>query len=230
MNWTGKFNGIMIVDVFAIVSCFLVVAKPELRRFRIFAFLAFTQIVSISHMNDKLGAGSYAPLWIFLLLCLPRNWRASSPGRTQTYELIRTFTFCQTMIAFFYFVAGITKVLKSFISFFNGELSYFSIDAFSRICAWHFITRNTDTLLGSILIQFPLLSFPALWAGVTLELAAIWILFRPNLHRTWGLLMLLFHLVSVITLSPSFPYNAILFCLFFVFSPFATLKAKPTAQ
>jgi hypothetical protein len=71
-----------------------------------------------------------------------------------------------------------------------------------------------------MVVQYPLLGWPLHIGVIYFELFSIVIAFRPGLHRLWGLLLIAFHIGTILILSFSFTVNILLLALLFVMSPF----------
>lgn len=127
----------------------------------------------------------------------------------------------QAMIMTTYTLAGFWKFYAAVGQSFLGKLSAFSIDGFSNLIAKTLIDNGMTTILGSFLVNHPGLAFITFFSGIYFELFALLAIFRPNLHRLWGLALIALHLGSTLILGITFRPNIIILAIFFCCSPFA---------
>ena len=74
---------------------------------------------------------------------------------------------------------------------------------------------------ADLAINYPLVSWPFYLALYFVELVSIVVFFRPQLHRAWGIALILFHFGTLLFMDIVFGRHVIVNGLLFVMSPFA---------
>ena len=92
------------------------------------------------------------------------------------------------------------------------------------------LQTGDQPLLADLFIQNLWLAWPAHLLVIYVELFALIAVFRSELHRVWGVLLIAFHLLVWLLLGISFAYQPALLALLFVCSPFAPRPHPGMAQ
>jgi hypothetical protein len=219
-SFFSRENLILGIASFSIFANFFAFLFVRWRITRILAALAYLFLVTVDFVYANVGHASHATLWLMLLSALAPSWKAEKNPRAIRERVLLNFFHCQLLLTFFYFNAGLWKIWMAFSQLIRGEANAFQLDALSRILAERLLIGNTRTAFGPWLIDQPLLGYFSLWFTIYAELAALLIVFRPQLHRVFGAALILFHLVTALTLAPSFSLNVLALGIFFVLSPF----------
>ncbi len=136
------------------------------------------------------------------------------------------FWSAQLVVLFFYSLTGMWKIYFSFKALFEGRIGGFSFGGFSYIVANRILQGNEDTVLGDFFVHHEIIGWALFIGTMYLEGASILIVFRPRLHRVWGVGLILFHFVMRLTMGFAFPENVALVGLLFVCSPFTPEKVS----
>jgi hypothetical protein len=198
-----------------------VLVKPGLRLARVLVAYAFLCQLGMAYAWGDVGHADHAYFWTLVVLALAPCWKPGESRRKVRQRVLQNYFFCQVLLAFFYFLSGVAKMLVAFQQLFAGTYSTFHLTGMSRILAARLLLGNTDTLLGDFLVAHPTLAFLGFWSTVAAELSGLWLAFRPRYHRAWGFVMAAFHLMMALSLSPNFSSNLFLVTVLFVLSPFA---------
>ncbi len=195
---------------------------PEKRWARALAFLGLFEYIAFNNSYGKIGHALHA--WMLtaaLLIFLPDcNERAGAASRTVRQRFLLVFWACQAGLMLLYSMAGLGKVAGSVYQLCSGQTHAFAPGALAAIVAERLVETNSRSLLGPWLIEHPLAGWPMMLGDIYLQLFAFVAVFRPSLHRAWGLGLILFHMGSFLLLTINFPQNALLLALLLVNSPF----------
>ena len=207
-----------------IASAVLAVAIPDRRWPRILVFVCFLMAAAFrtSFGLGSINHGNHYWLWLGFCFCfLPSGSREYlRTSLASRYRFLLTFWYTQALILLFYSMSGFWKVAAAIEALSLGEFSAFHPDALAQIVAWKMIEIGEVTVLGPLLAENPWVGWPAHLAVIYVELVAIMILFRPALHRLWGLMLIIFHIGTFFLLDISFPKHVLVLTLLFVWSPF----------
>ena len=88
------------------------------------------------------------------------------------------------------------------------------------------LQTRSEPLGADLIINWPILGWPMFLGLYYVELVAIAIAFRPALIRVWGVILILFHLGTLLFLDIVFPLHVLINAMLFVFSPFAVSDVR----
>lgn len=210
---------------FLLVSALFAVALPGRRWPRILVFLAYLE-VSAFRASFGLGSinhGSHYWIWIGICFCfLPAGSHGRlNDSRNGRYHFLMVFWFTQALIMLFYSMSGFWKVADGLGDLFAGEFSGFHPTALATTAAHTMLQRNNPTMLGPWIVEHPLAGWPLFLWVIYVELVALLVMFRPALLPLWGIMLILFHIGTLMLLGISFAKHVIVLTLLFVWSPFA---------
>lgn len=207
-----------IIGISAIVVTLLAAVYPTNRYYRLLSAVTFFLIMAIIHSFGKINHGYH--VWIvtgFMLIFLPNKVKDSVSKRHQYLTVILG---TQLLTLSFYTSSGIWKIKGFLTQAWAGEIHAFHPLAMSQQIADRLLQTESTSLAGPFFIEHPYLGWPLYSGAILLELFAIVVAFRPNLHRFWGISLLLFHLGTWLTMSIIFHTNMLFVLIFFVLSPF----------
>jgi len=117
-------------------------------------------------------------------------------------------------------MSGLGKFLGVYHQFVAGQTHGLSPQAFAYQIANWLPKFQANPILGSYLIEHPLLGWP-LYAGIHfVMILSLWALFRPQLQKLWASALILFHVGTYVAMGISFVPPIILLILLFFNSPF----------
>lgn len=157
----------------------------------------------------------------FLLIFAPVKTKKNSSAT----DLLRIVFGIQTFILLAYFVSGFFKLYGILDQELRGVTSALSPDALAINLSKTTIANGLDYFGSSLILANPSFFFSVIMiGGFLVEFFSIYVIFKPRLHRVWGVLLMLLHAGILITVGPDFSLQMFVVGLFLVFSPFANLN------
>lgn len=229
--WVGIEPAVHAIHGLVLAATFACALWPERRELRGLVFVAVLEYAAYANSFGKIGHGWHAWLAVsFVLVFLPRLPRAPLVAtRSDRQAYLTVYGGAMAMVALFYTMAGFLKVAVGLQQMAAGEVNSFSPTAMAHQIAARLMQTDSHSLFGSFLIEHPLLGWGPYLLTIFLELFALLAVFRPSLHRVWGIGLMAFHAASAVTLGISFSGNVLLLGLLFVCSPFAPSPFSPIA-
>ena len=184
-------------------------------RLGVFLYLLFS--VALDNSYGAIHHGAHFTIYIsFALLFLPSA--IDSPKgmeRKDAMTAIAAFWFAQSLMLLSYTLSGYWKIYWS-------RLELLSTDGFTRILVSRTLedTGNIPWLLPFFASQ-PLLAQFLFLGAVYLQFFSLLALFRPHLHRPFGVGLIAFHFGTDYLLNIYFYPHLVYLGIFLVFSPFA---------
>lgn len=222
-NDAGTAGSVLLISL--MISAVLAVALPDHRWPKIFVGLSF---LSIAAFRSSFGLGSvnhghHYWIWVGFCFCfLPNGPQATlRSSKSKRYRFLLTFFFTQALILLFYSMSGFWKIAAAIEALINGKMNAFHPEALAMIATWKMIQLDRITMLGPLLADHPWLGWPAYLWVIYIEIVALMVLFRPALHRLWGVMLICFHIGTFLLLGINFPKHVLVLTILFVWSPFA---------
>jgi hypothetical protein len=216
-------TGILAILLAFLAGTFAAVFFPEKRWARILAFAGVFQFDAMRNSFGKIGHSYHLfVLTAFLLIFLPTIQAGDrGPSRRTRQQFLVVFWGCQAMIMLTYTMAGLCKVQGALMQILAREVHAFHPDALPRLIADRLLETNSQSLVGPWLINHRIVAWPMYLFTLYIEVFSIWVAFRPSLHRMWALLLIAFHVGSMLSMTITFERNCLLLGLFFLVSPFS---------
>ncbi len=190
---------------------------------RILAFLGVFEFVALSNSFGKIGHSMH--LWVlsaFLLIFLPCVEKFSDePPRVFRQRYLLIFWSCQAIVLLTYSMSGLGKIAGAVYQMSAGQNNIFLPGAFAVIAADRLQQTNSPNLLGWWLSAHLFAGWPFMLADLYLQFFSFWAAFRPSLHRSWAIALILFHIASYLFLSINFAPSVLLITIILLNSPFA---------
>ncbi|MEM9318084.1 MAG: hypothetical protein AAGA70_03650 [Pseudomonadota bacterium] len=190
---------------------------------RILVCITLVQAAGFRYSFGGLNHGYHFWIWVSFCLCfLPDgNLSRLSQSYASRHRYLTAFWLAMALVAVFYSLSGFWKVAAGLEAMIAGNINSFSPTALATIVADKLQQSGDNTLLGPFLLDRPLLGWPAhLWV-IYVELLAIVAVFRPSLHQTWGLMLIVFHIGTFLLMGIVFAKHVLLLTLLYLWSPFA---------
>jgi hypothetical protein len=190
---------------------------------RILVSIALLQFVALKNSFGSMGHAYHAWFWLSVAFWLLPSCRlgVTSATRLGRMRFLLGFSMAPAVMLLFYSLSGAYKVFHSVLAVFAGKLSGFSPDAMAVTLAWRSFDTGSDPLWASFIIGNPLIGWPLFLGLYYVELFALVVLFRPVLHQLWGLLLIGFHVGTLLFMGITFPEHVLINGLFMFMSPFA---------
>lgn len=226
MGLSGPQAAIPWVFLLHVSTAVLAAVFPTIRIFRAGAFVGLLQFCALRFSIDEITHDLHAWIWVsFFMILLPDIGRRDvDPIRVERQKYLTVIWGCQAIVLLFYSISGFWKVLRGMQQLWIGEIHTFSRDALASHIALQSIQSGTESVFGRFFIMNPGLGWPLYLAVVYMELFSIVVAFRPQLHRIWGLGLILMHIGSGLTINVAFNFNVLILGLFFLNSPFASKR------
>lgn len=219
----------LFINIFFVATIILAAIFPQKRAARILVFLGLFEFISFHVSILRLDVDWYP--WIytaFILIFLPGGWEI--PERFPSSErkkFLLVFWGCQAFLLLTYFMSGIGKFYGAITQAWQGELNTFSFQSGALHIADRLLLTDSTSALGPLIIKYPVLGWPFMASYPFIFLSTIFVIFRPSLHRIYGILLIFFHLGSHFTVSIGFPAHIILIGILFLNSPFQQTPLIP---
>lgn len=222
--WANKFGLAASAETLAyalVASSIASVAFPASRLPRIAFCIIFLMSVALLNSFGSLSHADYYPLWIsFFMIFAPTRKLAVGAGPTAHYFYTLPFFTTQLFIGFFYTLSGIYKAGGGLFPA-QGYVSSFSPEALPYLIMGRWVESAKPPMLEDFFANNIWLAWPTYLVVIYIELTFIIAVFRPQLHRLFGIAMATFHIGVYLTMGIIFTYQSALVCLLFACSPFA---------
>lgn len=215
-DWLAHTTTITAAGLFFAISAAI---APRILAWRLGTFLYLLLHVALSNSYGSINHGTHGLLYVsFALLFLPRRRKNQPQTRRDVLACLNVLWLIQALLLLPYTLSGFWKVWK-------GGLELLSPDALTRILLNRLLAEADDIPpLMPLVSQHDLLAYAMWLLTIYIEVFALLVVFRPHLHRPFGLVLMLFHVISDWLMNISFPNHIILLGLFLVFSPLAPVR------
>ena len=216
-NWETCIR--LILSAFLISSLAGVLLWSRSRIIRISVFLSFFFYLSLISSFGKIDHYLHLTLIASFLFIFIPNAKSEDP---ENVTRAKVFFGMQTLILLAYFVSGFFKIYGIIDQEILGVKSALSPDSLAQTISKTSLAANTDYFLQSYILNKPSYLYSALLIlGYIIEFFSIYVIFKPRLHRIWGLILVLLHVGILLTVGPDFTNQIFIVGIFLMFSPFA---------
>jgi len=136
-------------------------------------------------------------------------------------KTILLFASAQFFLLTAYSLTGFWKLFWGVIEFFTKEVSLFSPLSFRNVVVVQF-QHAEPTVLGTFFLEHYFIGWLLYLLIVYVEFFAVFIFFKPNLHRLWGVLLLMLHFGTYVLLNVNMFTAPFYIGILLLMSPFAT--------
>jgi hypothetical protein len=218
--------GVDLVFVSAIAAGLWVLCKPLSRLSRVVFAVSYLQVLALSMSLAKISHSDHASLWVAILLCLAPGGSPADLARARFRAgWLGAFAGCQMMVALFYSLAGAWKVL-AFLHAPPGWVGLLDYGGLGYSIAVKAGQTGSISEAGRWLAGMPLLSTITAWVVTYLQLFSLVAIFRPRLHKIWGVGLIGFHLGSLVGMDVPFLQTVPVIALLWIASPFSPEKSS----
>ncbi|MEL6643708.1 MAG: hypothetical protein AAFQ79_07215 [Pseudomonadota bacterium] len=196
---------------------------------RLLAAVSLLQGVALMHSFGSINHSLHYPLWVaFLMLLAPaaRAPEGTTSISTHMRWLIAIFT-TQVAVALFYTLSGLHKL---YYGFFPNDVSSFAPEALPLLVMNRWYETGNEPMLAALFADNLALAWPAYLLVIYFELVFLVAVFRPQLHRIFGFVFVVFHTGVWLVIGITFPYQPIMVALLFLWSPFAEMERLSLRQ
>lgn len=213
---------LLVVGLFA--ATILAVLFPHIRWVRVAFFVLFLMSAAGRFADGYIPHYLHYWMWLSLIfIFFPVSRDLAGPPETRIakrHVAVSWFFAAQVMIAFFYSLSGFWKVLGGLIVS-QGRVSSFAPDALPSLVLVKWFSLENPSLLAEPFLEHMWLGWPLHLAVIYFELFAIVAVFRPEMHRLFGAVLVMFHMSVWLLMGIIFPYQPFAAALVFIFSPYA---------
>ncbi len=213
-------RGVDLIFVLAFAGGVWVLLRPMSRLARVFFAVAYLQVVALALSLAKISHSDHVSLWVAFLLCLAPGGSRSDLGRAKFRNgWLTAFAGCQVMAALFYSLSGFWK-LVGFLKAPTGWVSLLDYGGLSYSIGVKAGQAGGIPAAGAWLSAHPFLSTVGAWLVLYIQLFSLVAVFRPRVHRIWGVGLVAFHLATLVGMDVPFVQTMPLLALLFIGSPF----------
>ena len=216
-GWVEQAYGMPFTPVACSILGLLAIIFPGMLIWRLGVFFYLFVFIALTNSYGSTNHGAYFFVYIsFALLFLPSA--AGHPGRMSrknAMDCIMVFWFAQSVVLLPYFLAGFWKIVGS-------GLELLTPDGFVRILLARAMTdMHPVPLMLPFVVEHQWLSQIAFLSVVYVQVVAGFALFRPHLHRPFGVVLILFHFGTDWLMNIKSYDLAVILGMIMVFSPLA---------
>jgi hypothetical protein len=224
LSLTGVRTGGEIIAQLGLAAGLLGLVWWRVLAVRILVSTALLLYTAYANSHGAINHGYHEWFWISVCFWLLPSESAASVDATRTrrMQFLTAFGLAPLLILFFYTLSGLYKTYYAFAAILSGEPGGFSPDAMAITVAWRAIQTGAEPMWGAWVIGQPLLGWPMYMLLYFVELVSVLIFFRPCLHRAWGVLLIAFHVGTLLFMDISFERHILINGMLFVMSPFAS--------
>ena len=201
----------------------LAVVWPR-RWVRILVVVTMLEATALKYSFGVLNQKEHWWLWTALIFTFLPSGNAEELriSRNARQQYLDIFSIAQCLLLVFYTMTGYWKLYRG-IAALTGDsmLGMFSPDALSYIVADRLARGHVSTFLGQHVVSHSIWGFPVYLWVVYIELFSVLIWLRPALHRTWGIMLILFHIGTWLLMGIPFYLQPPLLAILMVQSPFS---------
>ena len=196
----------------------LAAVLPRFLILRLGVFLYLLLYIAMSNSYGSINHSKHVYIYVsFALLFLPGRDKPKEWSRKDVLSCLATLWLTQSILLLPYTLSGLWRIWRS-------NLELLASDGMVRILLNRAIdSANFGTLLP-YMVEHGYLAQATLWVTVYVELFALLAVFRPHLHRLFGVALIGFHIGSYWIMSISFHDNILMIGLFLVLSPTAPTR------
>ena len=207
------------VTAFGLLFAISAAIAPRILVWRLGVFLYLLLHVALSNSYGSINHSTHILLYVsFALLFLPRRERSQPQTRRALLACLNVFWLIQIILLLPYTLSGFWKI-------WYGRPDLLSPDALTRILLNRLLAEADDIPpLLPFVSQHDLFTYAMWLLTIYIEIFAILVVFRPHLHRLFGVILMLFHITSDWLMNIAFPNHIVLLGLFLVFSPLAPAR------
>ena len=163
--------------------------KQNQKFFKVYVFIIYFLYIAFNNSFGKINHGSHLCLMIlFCFMFIPTHGKNKYQEKT-----ILTFATAQFFLLMAYSLTGAWKLLWGVVEFLTKEVSLFSPLSFRNVIITQYQFVD-PTIIGAWFLEHYYIGWLMYLAVVYIEICSVFIFFKPNLHKIWGVLLLSLHL------------------------------------
>ena len=224
LQWVDPLTAARAVVLALLVTGMVCVVVPASRFARVAFAVLFVEAVALRFSFGYFYHHFHIWLWLAVLFAffpVDADWRTRLGSRpVLRHGSLTAFFYLQLLVGLFYSLSGLWKLLRGFVTP-PGFMSTFSPDALPALVAERWLLNTFEAPLQPFFLDNFWIGLPSQVFVVYVELFAIVAVFRPAMHRAFGVALMAFHFMVWLLMGIQFVYQPMMLALVFVFSPFA---------
>lgn len=190
---------------------------------RIMVSVALLLYAAFENSYGAISHGEHEWFWMSVCFWLLPTGRTHEIAATRTtrMQFLTAFSLAPLLILLFYTLSGFYKCGYALVALLEGRVGGFSPDAMAITLAQRAFQTGSQPMWADFAIDYPWLSWPFYLGLYFVELVSIVVFFRPQLHRAWGMVLIMFHFGTLLFMDITFPKHVLINGMLFVMSPFA---------
>lgn len=223
--WVKLFEAehvVFFISCILIFSSILAVWRFDYRFPRILVFLSLLIFTAYVNSFGSANHYSYFPLWVsFIFIFAPGHgvkFQDLPLNRQYMYAMV-VFS-AQALIGLFYTMSGFFKAQAGVFPP-DGVVSSFDPSALPRMVIGRWAETGSVSVFSEFFVANIGASWPIYLMVIYLELFFFVAVFRPQLHRLFGLCITVFHFGVWLVMAVPFRFQPVIVALLFIFSPSA---------
>jgi hypothetical protein len=224
----GVRAGGQIVAQVGLAAALLGIVWWRLLPVRILVSAALLLYAAYANSHGAINHGHHEWFWISICFWFLPGDRAEALAATRAGRMrfLTAFSLAPLLILFFYSLSGFYKCEAALDALLAGRTGGFSPDAMAITVAWRAIQTGAEPMWAAPVLEYPLLGWGFYTGLYFIELVSVLVFFRPQLHRSWGLLLISFHFGTLLFMDITFASHVLINGMLFVMSPFALGKHR----
>lgn len=226
MNWAGSLPYSFTAQIVAVLyaaAAFVAVFLWRKRIVRLLMFLAFWQVHALDSSFGYINHFYYLIFYtLFIFIFLPETKEDSDLSFDDSKKFLLVYWGAIAAIFVTYTLSGFWKIYWGILAFLDGRLSSFSVMAFPEHVARKTIFESREYFYSSIVIANPILAWFTYLGTIYIEFTALWVAFRPALHKVWAFIFLFMHVGILLVIGIPFFESIIVLCVVVLNSPFSS--------
>jgi hypothetical protein len=223
LSAVGLDRGGKIVAHIGLAAALLCLLWWRMLAVRILVSVALLLYAAFANSYGAINHGHHEWFWISVCFWLLPGGRAESltASRVKRMEFMTAFSLAPLLILLFYTLSGVYKCYYALAAFVHDRVGGFSPDAMAITTAGRAFQTGSQPMWAEFAIGYPVLSWPFYLGLYFAEIVSLLVFFRPQLHRAWGVALIMFHFGTLLLMDIVFGKHVLINGMLFVMSPFA---------
>lgn len=225
MSWAGSLSYSFTAQILAVLyaaSAFAAVFFWRKWFVRLLVFLAFWQVHALDSSFGYINHFYYLIFYaLFIFIFLPDTKEDTDLDHDQAKKFLLVFWGVIAAVFVTYTLSGFWKIYWGILALLDGRLSSFSMMAFPEHVARKTIFESREYFYSNLVISNPILAWISYLGTIYVEFAALWVAFKPNLHKVWAFVFLFMHVGILLVIGIPFFESITVLCLIVLNSPFS---------
>jgi len=224
MTWAGSMpysDTAKIVAIFYVAVALLSCIFWNKRISKILVFLGIFQVHALDSSFGYINHFYYLLLYAcFIFMFLPNTKHNENFNIETAKKFLVVYWGALAAILMTYTLSGMWKIYWGVVTIIAGIPGSFSPYTFSEHVAKKTIIESRDYFFSDFVISNPFLVWFSYLGTIYLEFFSIWVAFKPNLYKIWGLVLIFLHVGILLVMGIPFFESLLVLCILMLNSPF----------